>query len=374
MKILHVITSIERGGAENHLYELLRSQIADGFDLSVICLKGNDYWKLPLEHLGVSIFNLGLKRYTDFWLSIQLRNLIKHIRPNLIHSHLPPAELYTRIALLNSALSDIPWVISKHNDSGFYSGFGQNFLESWVARRAQHIISISDTVKQNVCIKNLRLPLELSTVIPYGIDPDIYHKISDNSIKHLREEWLVSDETYLIGAVARLVPQKSLHILLEGFSLFLKKAVIPTKLVIVGIGPLANSLKQKSIQLGIEDSIIWAGFREDIPLIMNAIDVLALTSSYEGLGLVLLEAMSAGKPTIATRISAIPEVVNDGVTGLLFDVGDSNGLAARLKTLECSDLRRSMGEAGKQRVSTQFTLARMAEQTSDIYRKLVENL
>ena len=126
-------------------------------------------------------------------------------------------------------------------------------------------------------------------------------------------------------------------------------------------------MKNRTIELGIQEKVIWAGFREDIPVVMNALDLFALTSEYEGLGLVLLEAMSASKPVVASNISAIPEVVSDGITGILFTPKNSVALAEAFKLLEDKEVRLRFGIAGREKVKTHFTLDKMIAQTLAIY-------
>jgi glycosyltransferase involved in cell wall biosynthesis len=371
-KVLHVITAIKRGGAENNLVDLIQEQIKHQCQVTVAYLKGENYWQSKLESLGVSVIHLGLRYYGELNPAFKLHSTIKSLQPDIIHAHLPPAELYTRIALLGLSTTRFPLIISKHNDTTFYKGFGQHFIGAWVAIRAKKIIAISNAVKHNSCIRNLNCPPEKVATIYYGIDPIPYERFSPEEVKKLRLLWSVTDDTYLIGAVARLVPQKALHILLEGFNLYLKTATKPTKLVVVGTGILESDLKAQADHLGIQDKVIWAGFREDIPVVMNALDLFALTSNYEGLGLVLLEAMSAAKPIVATEVSAIPEVVADGVTGILFPPQDSIALAKAFEFFENDEVRLRFGTAGQQRVKSAFTLEHMINQTLAVYQECIQ--
>lgn len=129
--VLHVITSISRGGAENHLFELVRGQIARGYKVTVAYLKGDGYWAIPLQELGVTVAPLGLTTNHDVIPLARLLRLILEIAPDIVHTHLPPAELYTRLALL--ALRPAPiLIISKHNDEPFYRGPGQRHMGAWV--------------------------------------------------------------------------------------------------------------------------------------------------------------------------------------------------------------------------------------------------
>ena len=144
------------------------------------------------------------------------------------------------------------------------------------------------------------------------------------------------------------------------------------RLVIVGVGPLMEELRQLADELGIASHVEWAGFREDIAAVMAGFDIFALTSLYEGLGLVLLEAMAAGVAVAATRVGAIPEVVVDGETGLLVEAGKPAELAAAFQKLSDGTVRARMGEAGRRRVIEHFTLERMWKETDELYARLTE--
>lgn len=371
MKVLHVITSICRGGAENHLTVLAIEQAKQKISVTVAYLKSEPYWLNTLEKNHVRVVSLDMGYYGDIKPIIKLRSLIHKLQPDIVHAHLPPAEIYTRIALLGISAKKLPLIISKHNEGDFYNGFGHRYLGSWVAQRAKHVISISDAVKNNQCINYLDFPPDKVTTIYYGIDPTPYENAYDEDIKKIRSIWFVNDDTYLIGTIARLVPQKSLHTLLEGFSFYLKMATKPAKLVIVGVGHLESELKKQATELGIQEQVIWAGFREDIHLVINALDVFTLTSVYEGLGLVLLEAMAAGKPIVASNVSAIPEVVSNGMTGILFTPSNPMQLAEALKFFENQNNRLSFGNTGKDKVKKHFTVDNMIARTLAVYNACI---
>lgn len=367
MKVLHVITTINRGGAENHLIELVRIQAQQGLEVVVAYLKGDGYWAPPLRELGVRVEPLGLTRYGDFEPVMKLRALIRSVAPDIVHAHMPPAEIYTRLALLFLRPAQV-MVISKHNDEPFFRGPGQRAIGSWVARRAARMIAISDAVNA-YALNHLNMSADRVTTVHYGINPRPYEQISENRRQDVRTEWGIPPGAWVIGTVARLVPQKALHVLLMAYAQYRVQARQASRLVLVGRGPLEAELKALSGQLGLENEIIWAGFREDIPVVMNAFDTFVLTSSYEGFGLVLLEAMAAGRPVVASRVSAIPEIVQDGMTGLLRESGDHEGFAHALLGLEETDVRARLGTAGHDRVLTLFTPERMAEATLSVYKE-----
>jgi glycosyltransferase involved in cell wall biosynthesis len=278
---------------------------------------------------------------------------------------MPPAELYSRVAIL-FLNKRIAFVISKHNDEPFFRGFGNAALGSWVANRAQKVIAISDSVnaymRSNLCLRKEKL-----ITVRYGLDCSKYSKVKPSVIKTLKAELSGSSDSFLIGTVARLVPQKALHVLLEAFAIYKSKSSFPAMLVLVGRGPLEVELKKLAEDLNIAKSVKWAGFREDIHNVMNVFDIFALTSAYEGFGLVLLEAMASGKPVVASNISAIPEVVVNKETGFLCNAFDVKAFASAFFDLENEHLRSQMGKAGKARVEKEFTLEKMEFKTRKVY-------
>ena len=251
-------------------------------------------------------------------------------------------------------------LITKHNEERFCNAPGQRALGRWVARRAGRVIAISDAVKRYKSGSGLGIPAQQLQTIYYGIDAAPFALAAETPP-------LAPDEL-VIGFVGRLVPQKDIATLLRGFALF-ADASVKARLVIVGEGPLMGELRALADDLGISSRVEWTGFREDIAAVMGAFDIFARTSLYEGLGLVLLEAMAAGVAVAATRVGAIPEVVVDGETGLLIGPGQPGELAAAFRKLSDSTVRTRMGEAGRRRVLQCFTLERMWRETDELYAR-----
>ena len=365
LKIFHVITTLTRGGAENHLFALVRGQASRGLQVEVAYLKGDGYWKKELQKLGVAVHELKLRYYGDVRPLMRLRKLLSESKPDIVHAHMPPAELYARVALLGH--DSIPLVITKHNDERFCSYSGHAALGRWVVRRARRVIAISDAVNRYVRQYLSIEPSRIATV-GYGIDPAPFMDIDATACSRLKREWGCSEDTWIIGTIARLVPQKGIDVLLKAYALYRSKATHPSRLVIVGTGFLEQTLKDLADRLQIASDVVWAGFREDIPLVMNTFDLFVLTSQYEGFGLVLLEAMASGKPVVATRVSAIPEVVQAGTTGMLCDPGSSEQVAATFQQFEPVSVRERFGLAGRVRVCDRFGIDQMVEQTLEIYK------
>lgn len=373
MTILHVITTIDRGGAENHLLELIRGQVHRGHSVCVAYLKGGGYWRGTFESLGVAVYPLRLRRYGDPVPVARLIRVIGEVRPGVIHSHMPPADLYTRMAL-SAADGGIAFVSTKHNDEPFYRGWGNGIVARLVCRRADRVIAISEAVRRYVTGPRMGCHRERTLTIPYGIDTAPFDTLPAESARQAREQWGVGKAEYLIGTIARLAPQKALHVLLQGFAQYLGRGGREAKLVIVGQGPLEQDLRRLNQQLGIAGKVIWAGFREDIPAVLGALDLFALTSRYEGFGLVLLEAMAAAKPVVATRVSAIPEVVVEGETAILVPPDDAGALTEALLFFQDDTQRRLFGNAGKTRAVKDFSLDAMVDRTISLYEAALAEL
>ncbi|MFZ4405660.1 MAG: glycosyltransferase family 4 protein [Pseudobdellovibrionaceae bacterium] len=359
LKILHVITSIDRGGAENHLLALAQSQKKDGHEVHIAYLKGNHELKTAFSDLQISTYFLNITQLANYLSIFELKSLIKTLSPQIIHAHMPPSELICRFALIGN--SKIPFIISKHNDERFAPYIKNTLLLNWVAKRASNIICISNAVKRYFSNNLSRSNQIKLNVIYYGIE---ISKFSDA----ISASDLKFDQYFTIGTISRLTKQKSLDTLVKVFSDF-KKIRPQSKLIIVGSGEQEKYLKDLTSQLEISNDVIWTGRRADIPQVLKCFDVFALTSIYEGFGLVLLEAMSAGVPIIASNISAIPEVLNNGECGLLFESQNEDALLRGLVQLQDQSLRHKLTANALNRVSSIFSIPSMSKEIENIYNK-----
>ena len=369
MNILHVITGIDRGGAENHLFDLVSHQRACGRRVTVAYLRGHGYWAGPLRERGAVVHDLRLRFYGDPRPLRKLRAILAATRFDLVHAHLPPAELYTRVALLSLGEKTLPLLISKHNDCPFHRLPGERLLGRWVAARAALVIAISAAVHRYMTGPALGLPARQVETILYGIDTAPYAQVPPAAVAALRREWGAGDDTLLIGFAGRFVEQKDIPTLLRAFARFLEIAPCDARLVLVGEGPLAAELRQCARAAGVAEKVVFPGFREDVPAVMRAFDLFAITSVHEGFGLVLVEAMAAERPVVATRAGALPEIVVDGATGFLAD--DVESIAQALARLTDRATRQRLGRAGRARVEENFALARMCAATDAAYARFL---
>jgi glycosyltransferase involved in cell wall biosynthesis len=363
-RVLHVITSILRGGAENHLVSLVEGQRSHGWNVTVAYLWGADYWRERLSGLGVSVHGLGLRFYGDPRPVFALRRVAAEVQPTLVHAHLPPAEAHVRLAGLGGGRP--PLVITKHNDEPFWKLPAAPLLTRWAARHARRIVAISEAVRRYMIDAAGIDPARL-VVIRYGIDPEAAGELDPGERERLRTTWGANHDTDVIGTIARLAPQKGLDTLLDGFARFVATAPRRAILVIVGRGELEAKLRTRARELGLDGRVIWGGYQDEAVRWLQAFDVFALTSRYEGFGLVLLEAMAASLPIVATRVSAIPEVVVEDETAILVPPDDPVALERAFTRVSDRVVRERLGRAGRARVERSFGVTQMVERTMKVY-------
>ena len=322
-KVTHLITTIERGGAEKQLLTLASEQVQSGIKVEVIFLKGKPELEKEFEESGVEVNTLLAGQ--NFLYQISL--LSKHLRknPSPVHAHLPKSELLAAIVVPNKY-----FIFTRHNSEPFWPGgprIVSNLLSKFVCKRASQGIAISNAVKSYM-IKRGEIPNGYTIdVVYYGFQKDS----STNSVGMNFITNFINNQSlnFKIGTIGRLVPQKDYPTLLNAFSNVLKS--FPNiELYMVGEGYLQKNLIEFSKSLGINGKIHWLGKTEYINEFLSKIDLFILPSKYEGFGLVLLEAMVAKKPIIAANNSAIPEVLGKTYEGL-FQTGDANALAELIK-------------------------------------------
>lgn len=365
-RVLHVITSIQVGGAEIHLLALAKGLQKDGWGCSVAYLKGRADLSAEYAAAGIPVHPLDLRPWLDVGTLRRLVRVIRQERPDIVHAHLFPAEVYATAAHL-FARSRAKLVCTKHNDDDFLRRPHFRLLHFLMSYRAERIIAISEHVRRYTVAIGTADPTRVVT-IPYGYDGVPIRATRDE----VRRELGFGKDTFLIGTVGRLAPQKGQWHLIEAMRTVVA-AGENVALAIVGEGPLRESLQQQVVTAGLDRHVVFAGFRQDAPDLMRAFDVFALPSLWEGFGLVLLEAMAVARPIVASRVSAIPEVVEDGVTGLLVPPGDARALAEALLFLRRDAVRRErLGAAGAERLRREFALERVLERTAAVYRAVLE--
>jgi glycosyltransferase involved in cell wall biosynthesis len=316
MRILHVITTIDRGGAENQLLTLVRQQIKSGNKVEVIPLKGKLELSQSFKILGCEINARLANKNFLFQIFHYLRHINKNA-PNIIHAHLPQAELICSIKKGNSKL-----IVTRHNAENFapkLPAMLSRICSRFVELRANSVIAISEAVKKFLIEKKEIKSENKIKVVYYGFD--------DSEVGNVEKVFLRKlDLNYInLVAVGRLVPQKDFPTLFHALKAC-KNADLKFKLTIYGDGLLKNYLVCLAESLDLSNEIFFHGRIMNIAKALKKFDVLILSSKYEGFGLILLEAMQSGIPILASHNSAIPEVLGSDHLGL-FPTGNFKELS-----------------------------------------------
>ena len=363
MKVLHLHKLTGVSGSEGHLLALLPALRERGVDARFLGLDvpGSDAGRFyaELDRLGVPHRSVRCGLDASPRMARDVLRAVRAERPDLVHTHLVHADVYGGAA---ARLLGTPSVSTRHNDDRYLLG-PFRYVDRAFARPARRLIAISDAVRGFLEHAG-HDPAKLVT-IRYGLD-ELPAAPSDPT----PAEAGVPPQAPLAVAVGRLIAQKDHATLLRAFALV--RASLPeARLAILGSGPLEAETGALAAELGIGDAVVLPG-RTDIRDWLERADVFVHSSRWEGFGIVLLEAMLAGLPIVATRVSAVPEVVADGETGLLVDAGDHVALAAHLEALLADEERaRALGEAGRERALSEFSVARMADRTAALYDEVL---
>lgn len=364
-KVLMVVTTLDVGGAEKHLLLLTQGLIARGVAIDVIYLKGMGTLAPRFAEMGARAWKVSFEGKGE--LVSAVRGLAAAIRAggyDVVHTHLLKADVLGAIACV---LARHPCLVaSKHNEEQVLKKKVVGIVHGLVSRRARRVIALSDYVLGFVETAG-RVPRDRLRRVYYGLDPA---RFEHGDGARVRQELGLSTATHVALCAARFHPQKD-HATLFRAAKRLDAAGLDFCLLLAGDDPfygLRPGLEKLVAELGLEKRIRFLGIRHDIPDLLAASDVFILPSLYEGLGLVFLEAMSAGKPVVSTAATAIPEVVEHEATGLLVPVGDVDALAgAWMRLVREPALGPKFGAAGKIRVHERFLLPRMIDETLAVY-------
>lgn len=374
IKIAHIITRLELGGAQQNTlyccehhdrkkYEVLLISGVGGFlDEKAKKIPGCKTYFLPeLKH--------HVHPFWDFKVLGRLTQILRDEEVDLVHTHSSKAGILGRLAAKRAG---VPCIIHTVHGWGFHPGqfflarWLYQALERWAARFTDVLITVSDENRQAGLAAGIGSK-EQYKVIHSGIDPRQY-RLSFLQARRARAK-LKSKGLPCVLVLSNFKQQKSPMDVLEVADALRSK--VPYALFLwAGDGPLFGKVESEIKARGLERHFILLGWREDIAELLAASDVLLLTSLHEGLPRVVLQAMAAEKPVVATAVSGTPEAVKDGVTGFLHQPHDTTAMAESLKTiLTDSRLGRKMGKAGREVLQGTFLIDEMLHQIERTYEK-----
>jgi glycosyltransferase involved in cell wall biosynthesis len=375
-KIVILARSLEVGGAETQLTALAKGLPTDQFDVTVACLYAKGPLMEDLQEAGIRILPLEKKGRWDI-LSFLSRTgkTLAALQPDILHSFLTPPNILSSLIINRIGNCKLAWGIRASNmDMSNYDWtWGLTFrLECFLSRRPDIIIANADAGMEYVIGKGF--PRRSMTVIPNGIDTERYSRNSDAG-QAVRQEFGVAMQDKIIGIVARLDPMKDHRTFLEAAGM-MSKTRPDVRFLIVGYGSneYEQSLKKMALDQGLEDKIIWAGQRRDLPDIHSALDIATLTSAYgEGFPNTIGEAMSCEVPCVGTNVGDTAKVI--GNTGYVTQIGDACAIVDSWSRIlsETPAEQSARRKRSRQYIEENFSLETMIEAHIQLYNQLCDN-
>jgi glycosyltransferase involved in cell wall biosynthesis len=357
---MQLVLSLSPGGTERLVIEIVRA-LAQRIESTVCCLDQPGAWADELVAMGVPVVSLSREPGFHPALAMRLARVLKERDIDIVHCHHYSPYVY---GLLASVLKPtVQLVFTEHGRlSDAAPSRKRRLVNPLLSRWPGKLCAVSADLKNHMVAEGF--PARRVGVTYNGIDPGQRPTALQRS--EARASLGLTDDAFVVGTVGRLDPVKNLHLLLQTHAFLVSKHP-HVNTVIVGDGPERAALEAHVQSLGVQDSIIFAGYRADVRALMPAFDLYVNTSSYEGVSLTILEAMATALPVVATRVGGNPEVVIDQETGLLVPAV-ARSLADAIGGLVHDERRRRMmGDAGRFRVKRHFSMARMVEEYASVY-------
>ncbi|HSE36867.1 MAG TPA: glycosyltransferase [Blastocatellia bacterium] len=324
-----------------------------------------------MQSQGVECFSCDCTTRVQYLLGmIRLAGFLRRKRVDILHTHLFEPSV---IGLQAGVLARTPVRVTTRHYSDYHTRINKKWhvrLDQLCTRLSHAVIAVSQHTADHL-IQEEGAPAGKVYAVLNGIDFD-RAKLSDvDARERLRNEFAAA-QSHLLLIVARLHPEKGHHYLFQALPDIQRRVNRPVRLLVAGTGPFEAAYREEVRASGCEDIVSFLGFRKDSPDLMAAADLLILPSVAEAFGLALTEALYLRTPVVATRVGGIPEIVDDGVDGILVPPADSKALADAIVDLLNDQRRRQrMAGAGRDKVLTRFSFEDMVRSYETIYEKAV---
>jgi glycosyltransferase involved in cell wall biosynthesis len=373
ISVCHLASGDLWAGAEVQMFTLLQAlRDEKTLELSAIILNPGKLSE-QLKNIGIEVTVLDENRDNFFQLRRKMIGILRGRNIDIIHSHRYKENILAALVKNRCGIKRLIQTIHGISEPG--RGFAMYKARAYaVANRAfskryfDRIITVSGDIERRL---QKKLPASRLITIHNAIDPQAVkvRKTADE----IRREFNIDGQAPIIGATGRMVAVKAYDLFLETARLILEKRP-DTRFMLVGDGPLRESLQELSRRLNIADKVIFPGFREDIIDIMNAFDLFMVSSFHEGVPMALLEAMSLKKAIVSTAVGGINEVIEDGVSGLLVEPSSVDALAgACLRIIEDASLKRELEIAAAKRIEEQFAIDILRKRVMSLYKAAVHS-
>jgi glycosyltransferase involved in cell wall biosynthesis len=362
---LHIDTARTWRGGQNQVLLTVNGLREIGQRAALVAHPDGELRRRAAE--GLDLIPIAPRTEFDLSAAWRLARVIKRLRPDIVHAHDPHAVAMASLALslgaspIGTPLFEPALVASRRVD--FH--LKQNSFSRWKHRQVDCFIAASEAIRQMLLADGV--PPERTATVHEGID--LGHVLAAPAV-NVHEAFWLPHHAPIVGNIAALVPHKGHRHLIEAAHLVVQE-IPDARFVILGEGELRGHLERLVAEHHLEKHVLLPGFRMDVLGCLKGFDLFVMSSVTEGLGTSLLDAMACSKAIVATTAGGIPEVVDDGRTGVLVPPHDHHRMAEAIVTLLKDDrLRRGMGEAGFLRFQERFTAERMVAATAAVYARV----
>jgi glycosyltransferase involved in cell wall biosynthesis len=367
-RIVLVISTLTHGGAEVQVKNLAQQFARRGWDVHLVVVRTPEAFVTDLRTGGVHLHSLDARGSgVAAGALVRLVRLLRQLEPEVVHSHMRGANILTRLARPFSGVKVL--VCTAHNEKEGVNERGDSGSTELLYRCTDRLCDLTTNVSRSAVaryIETRAAPPDRIRYVPNGIDLSAWGR--DREARAHHRDALALGQRPTAISIGRFHPQKNHEMLLDAFARVLRE-IPDAVLLLVGDGPLRSRLECLIEELGIGESVRLLGVRDDIPALLNAADCYVMSSRYEGLPVVLLEAAASHLPIVATAVGGNREIVRDGVTGVLVPPDDAEALSAGLlRILRMSETDRELlGNAGRAWVEATFDINRVVDTWEAIY-------
>lgn len=375
IRLLWLLDTLGIGGAEGLAIPFARSLDRSQYELIVAAHGSFEQSRVEkeLRELGVPLFETGARNLRDRAAFKRLAEFIRHERIDVIHAHLTYSAIWS--ALLSRS-TGVPSYASLHVAPAATREFRKTLrfriatdvrdrvMRFVLNRWSSGVIAVSHALRDTY-LEGGGLRPQLVHVVHNGIELGRFQRDHNETRARLEREFNIPSGVPILVTVSVLRPAKGIEVLLDTV-----QRVPNAYFLIIGGGPKEEEFRQLAARAGVEDRVRWAGFRTDVDALLAGCDVFVHPSLADAFPTVLLEAMAAGLPVVASRVGGIPEIVIPGKTGQLVPPGDPNALATAINALLADPNARSqMSEAARARALHDFSAEAWLHRLGDLYQR-----
>ena len=362
LKIVHLVTSLEVGGAQHNMLLGLPRLDRNRYEHHIVSIMNRMQMRPQFLKAGIGVHTLGLSHKTDLAVALRLRSLLKQLRPDILHTYLIHGNVLGRIV---GRLIGVPVIIGSELTIGQAGRLGR--LVTKLTNPLTDAVEVNSETGGKAIVAGLGVTSEKVEVVLPGLDLDAFGGTEGRAA--IRAELGLKTSQHLVLYIGRLRRVKGVDYGIKAFAQALAKQP-DMHLALAGEGEERQHLEHLTEELGISERVSFLGVRNDLANVLSAADSVLMPSLTEGFPRVAIEAMASSKPVIATRVGGTPEAIVDGQSGILVPPKDTGAMASAIARLVADpDLQARLGSSARQRTEQHYSAASYVAHLDEMYQR-----